>query len=284
MREETAVEALKAGAHDFVVKDRMARLVPAIDRELREAGVRRERRQALADLKLAVQVRDDFLAIASHELRTPLTALDLQVRTALDLAGAATGDGIATKLTAKLAMGMRQVERLKTLIDNLLDVTRLISGSIRLVPRETDLTQILKDVVARMRQGRVEPTEIDVQTDGPALGCWDPVLIEAVVSNLLSNALKFGAGKPVQVRASTHGDLATLVVRDHGIGIDPKDQQRIFERFEKAVSERHYGGFGLGLWVARKAVEAHHGSIRVSSVPGAGSTFVVELSRGRAGG
>jgi signal transduction histidine kinase len=133
--EETAVEALKAGAHDFVVKDRLARLLPAIGREMREAEVRRERRQAMEDLRRAVQVRDEFLSVASHELRTPLTALDLQVDFALrllrdwDQGGLQTREALPDQLRAKLERAARQVDRLAALIDNLLDVTLMTSGA-----------------------------------------------------------------------------------------------------------------------------------------------------------
>jgi signal transduction histidine kinase len=99
------------------------------------------------------------------------------------------------------------------------------------------------------------------------------------VTNLLSNAIKYGRGKPVDVTVEARERLATLTVRDHGIGISPADQRRIFQRFERAVSKRNYGGFGLGLWIVRQIVESLGGTVRVESVPGEGSTFQVELAR-----
>jgi signal transduction histidine kinase len=98
-----------------------------------------------------------------------------------------------------------------------------------------------------------------------------------VIANLLSNACKYGAGKPIRVEVGLDGKLARLSVRDHGIGIAPADRERIFERFERAASARHYGGLGLGLYITRQVVEAHGGTIRVASHAGAGSTFSVEL-------
>jgi signal transduction histidine kinase len=275
--EETAVEVLKAGAHDFVVKDRLARLVPAITRELREAEIRRERRQALEDLKRAVQARDDFLAIASHELKTPLTTLRLQVWSAFRLIDDRVGEGVRDKLIAKLAAAEHQVERLTALIDRLLDVTRMTSGRVQPERRDTDLAKIVRAVVSRSQEQ--DGVSIAVDSDGPVVGSWDPMLLETIVSNLVSNALKFGGGKPVEVAVSADGGLATFRVTDHGIGIEPSDQTRIFQRFERSIPERHFGGFGVGLWIARLATEAHDGRIRVSSAPGAGSTFVVELPR-----
>jgi signal transduction histidine kinase len=285
VKEEAAVEALKAGAHDFIVKDRLARLVPAITRELKEAEIRCERRQALEDLKLAVKARDEFLSIASHELKTPLTALDLQICSALRLVQGRALDGVGPKLTSKLHVATRQVERLTVLINNLLDVTRITSGQMRLVKRETDLAEIVRDVGSRSCE-MLGGSESQVQIDaGHAVrGFWDPVLLETIVSNLVSNAVKFGGGKPVEVTVGADAQTATLTVRDHGIGIEPKNQERIFGRFERAVPDKHFGGFGVGLWIARRASEAHDGRIHVSSAPGAGSTFVVELPRGSAEG
>jgi len=109
------------------------------------------------------------------------------------------------------------------------------------------------------------------------VGVWDRLRIESVVANLVSNAVKFGEGKPITVAVSSDGLVARLAVTDQGIGLSPEQQRRIFEKFERAVSERQYGGFGLGLWIVRQIVEAHEGSILVASEMGKGSTFIVEL-------
>jgi signal transduction histidine kinase len=114
-----------------------------------------------------------------------------------------------------------------------------------------------------------------------AVGRWDRTRLEQIVANLLANAVKYGAGAPIEVALEIDDGAVALSVRDHGIGISVSDQQRIFDRFERAVSERHHGGLGLGLWVTRHMAEAMGGSVRVESVPGAGSTFVVTLPRDR---
>jgi len=116
--------------------------------------------------------------------------------------------------------------------------------------------------------------------NGEIRGHWDRLRLEQVVTNLLTNAIKYGAGKPIDVAVERAPSLARLTVRDQGIGISAEDQARIFQRFERAVSTRHFGGFGLGLWISKNLVEAHGGRIHVVSQPGAGATFTVELPTG----
>jgi signal transduction histidine kinase len=121
-------------------------------------------------------------------------------------------------------------------------------------------------------------TGCDIRYDSVVVtGLWDRLRLDQVFTNLLSNALKYGRGKPVHVRVEAEGDRARLTVRDRGIGISLDDQARIFGRFERAVSERNFGGLGLGLWIAKQIIDRHGGTIAVDSEPGEGSTFIVEL-------
>ncbi|WP_232293259.1 sensor histidine kinase [Stigmatella aurantiaca] len=123
---------------------------------------------------------------------------------------------------------------------------------------------------------------LELHAPAPVLGRWDRLRVEQVVTNLLTNALKYGAGRPVAVRVEGAGERARLTVKDQGIGIAEEDLARIFERFERAVSDRHYGGLGLGLYITRQIVEAFGGTVGVTSRPGMGSTFTLELPRGTA--
>jgi signal transduction histidine kinase len=152
------------------------------------------------------------------------------------------------------------------------------SGKLRIEPERLDLSQVVKDVEERWR-GNVQGVELRVSLPGPVEGTWDRLRIEQVVENLVSNALKYGKGNPVEVVLEATADHARLEVRDHGAGIPEEDRARIFERFERLAAHRHHGGFGLGLWIARQAVEAHGGRIAVESRPGEGSAFVVFLPR-----
>jgi signal transduction histidine kinase len=289
--EETAVEAMRSGAQDFMIKGHVARLLPAIEREVREAELRRERiaerlrteaerTQLLTELQEAVRVRDTFLAIAAHELRTPLTSLQLQIHLLKRADRTIGGTGLADELDTAIATIARQVTRLDVLIKNLLEVVHLTSGAIHVARERVDLTNVVHDVVTVLGPLNQSQSEIVVDVHEGIVGLWDRPRLESVVENLVSNALKFGEGKPVAISASCDGSMARIAVADQGIGISPEQQERIFQKFERAVSERHYGGFGLGLWVVRQIVEAHGGTVRVTSQPGEGSMFVVELPLG----
>src|SRR6266516_6661747 len=283
--EETDVEAMRAGAQDFMIKGKLARLLPAIERGIREAESRREgiaerarneaeRDRLLNELREAVRVRDTFLAIAAHELKTPLTALQLQIHL-LQKSDVRTRAAMpAQELEHAVEMIARQTTRLHVLIENFLEVVKITSGHMDLDRAPVDLRQIVNDIVAHDHLARSAPA---IVVDGEAVGVCHRTRLESVVGNLVSNAVKFGEDKPISISVSCDGSTARVVVTDNGIGIAPEEQARIFDKFERAVSERHYGGFGLGLWVVRQIVEAHGGSIHVASAAGRGSTFVVEL-------
>jgi signal transduction histidine kinase len=137
---------------------------------------------------------------------------------------------------------------------------------------------LVRSVVARLNEQALRAgSPIRATLRGKLCGTWDRFRVEQLVTNLLTNAIKYGAGKPVEVAVEEEGEHAVLRVRDHGIGIAAEDQARIFERFERAVSNRHYGGLGLGLWIARQVVEASEGTLAVESTPGEGSCFTVRL-------
>ncbi|WNG54604.1 histidine kinase [Archangium gephyra] len=273
-------------AHSHVVPTEKYSQAESREARLREVSILQQRAQALEaeiehrkriekELLAALALRDDFLSIAGHELRTPLTVLQLQVQSLLGLAKE-TGD---ERLKEKLERARRQTERLTTLTDELLDVARLSTGQLTLRLEECDLSALVLDVLDRSAEAVAwSDCQLRVSVEEHVRGQWDRLRIEQVVTNLFSNALKYGAGKPVEVRVSAGKGRARLTVQDHGIGIPLKDQARIFDRFERAVSSRNYGGLGLGLWIARQVVEAHGGVIRVESEPGHGATFIVELS------
>ncbi|HYD49910.1 MAG TPA: GAF domain-containing sensor histidine kinase [Terriglobales bacterium] len=226
----------------------------------------------LEDLQRAVRARDDFVAVAGHELRTPLMALHLNIHTARR----AAGDDKA--VTDRLHAAERQALRLARLTNELLDASRITEGRMRLEREPTDLAALVREVAERLTdEAQRCGSTLELMTPEEASGHWDRLRIDQVVSNLLSNAVKYGGGRPITVVVECAQSRARLIVRDQGIGICESDQERIFDRFERAGNAPRSGGFGLGLWITKQIVEAHGGVITVESRPGTGSTFAVEL-------
>ena len=235
---------------------------------------------AIAERNRAVDARDEFLSIASHELRTPLTALSLHVQGMLHRLQRSEAGPTREETLQSMESANRLLSRMAKLIAELLEVSRVAMGTFQLQREEMDLTASVRESLARFEgQLATAGCRVEMQSTGTLIGRWDPLRLDQVIDNLISNAVKYGAGKTVEVQLSGNGERVVLEVRDHGIGIDPADQRRVFERFERAVSRRRFGGFGLGLWITRKVIEAHGGSIHLSSQPGLGSTFRVELPR-----
>jgi PAS domain S-box-containing protein len=228
-------------------------------------------------LQRAVLQRDDFLSVASHELRTPLTSLKLELANMERIAARDQGPPLPARLPEKLAKVGAQADRLHRLIDDLLDVSRIASGRLELDLEPLDLSRVALDIGGRFQDEAARlGCQLTIAAPEAVHGCWDRNRVEQVITNLLSNALKYGDSKPVVVTVEP-GERARLCVRDHGIGIPSGDQQRIFERFERAASTRNFGGIGLGLWIVKEIVAALEGEVRVESEVGAGSTFIVEL-------
>ncbi len=234
-------------------------------------------RAQVAELHCAVRARDDFITIAAHELRNPMTPL-------IGLADLALAAALAASGTCPPRVTML-LERLQLLThafiersSRLLDVSRIAAGNLHLEPSQVDLSALVLAVVqkyeataARLRS----PVGLGIQHGVTAL--LDRHAMEQVAENLLSNALKYGAGKPLSVRLRADAGSAWLDIQDHGIGMEPDHQARIFGRFEQLVAQHQGAGFGVGLWVTDHLVTAMGGQIAVSSHPGSGSTFTVRL-------
>jgi signal transduction histidine kinase len=250
----------------------------ALAQELaRRAGVAIHNAQLFLAAGEAIRKRDEFIAIAAHELRTPLTPLRLQIEGIERLLVSGSDVSIA-QFRPRVDAVARAAVRLGKLVESLLDVSRAMRDQLELAPTVADLARIVRDAADRLAPDAAQHgSALSVDVCEPVTGTWDPARIDQVVTNLLSNAIRYGCGKPIDVSVERAGDLATIRVRDHGIGISPADRARIFERFERAVSGRHFGGLGIGLWIARRIVEAHGGWIEVDSEPGNGSTFSVCL-------
>jgi signal transduction histidine kinase len=260
---------------------REARPYQDVDVEVAQAlagriAVALENARLFQQVREGVRARDEFLSIAAHELRTPLTPLKLQLETLRRSVAAAGLDD--PRVLRHLERSAGQVQRLAQLVERLLDVSRVATGRLGLLLEELDLSALATEVTDRFREeAEAAGSRLEVHTPGPVRGVWDQLRLEQVLSSLLSNAIKYGASRPIHVAVEGHGELARLCVRDQGIGLRGEDTGRIFERFERAVSPHHYGGMGLGLYVAKQIIEAHGGTIVVRSQPGRGSTFTVVL-------
>ncbi|MHB8873197.1 MAG: sensor histidine kinase [Myxococcaceae bacterium] len=229
---------------------------------------------AEAELETAVHARDEFIAVASHELRTPLTALGLAVHGLERSLEEAAVPGQARRLS----MARRQVERLGAMIERLLTVSRITTGRMNLDFEELDLTEVAREVLDRHRgQAEASGSELRLDASGPVAGVWDRTRLEQIVANLVSNAVKYAPGKPIDVTVEASGEVAVLTVADRGMGIASEDVARIFEKFERAMAVRQVAGLGLGLYITRQIVQAFGGSIEVSSRPGEGSIFTIQL-------
>jgi PAS domain S-box-containing protein len=224
----------------------------------------------------SIRMRDEFLSVASHELRTPLTSLNLITQSLVSQRLQSSPE----MLHRKLRLVQRQAQRLTRLIDEILTVSRIQGEHLELHREEVDLVSVVREVADSLGEDLLHAGcefRLKVDAAAPVRGFWDPSSLDVVVTHLLTNAIKFGAGRLISTEIETDDGLVRLIVSDKGIGIPPEKRPHIFERFERAVSSSHYGGLGLGLYIVREIVESHGGSVRVESHPGAGSTFIVEL-------
>jgi len=242
--------------------------------------VAEQRARLLEDRRQAVAARDQFLAVVAHELRTPLATLTLLVDCLITPlhphSPTEPGDVVVQK--RQLVMLKRQVDRLTTLVVEMLDVSRITGGGLQLSLGPVDLRDIVRHVLDRFDlEIQRRHVTLMVNAPDPARGIWDAARIDQVITNLISNALKYGAGRPIEVSVRVEASQAVVVVRDHGIGIPDEEQSKIFGPFPPVLAATHHAGLGLSLWMAQQIVQASGGRIKVDSRPEQGSTFTVEL-------
>jgi signal transduction histidine kinase len=225
-------------------------------------------------LEEALRQRDEFIVTAAHDLNTPLAVLKLQAQSLLR-GPAGHVDETVRKRAAAID---RQVHHLTHMVGNLLHASSMSAAGVQLLPEDTDLRAVAREVVTRFEaQAAWVRTPLSLHAPEPLPGYWDRARLDQVLTNLVSNALKYGCAQPVEVRVERDGACARVAVRDGGIGIAPERQERIWEKFGRAVDGRQYAGLGLGLWIVKRLVEAMGGTVAVESRPGLGSTFSVEL-------
>jgi PAS domain S-box-containing protein len=254
-----------------------------ITRDMTERRRADESRRSLLLAREALQTRDAFLAVASHELRTPLTSLQLVIQA---LARQSTpGVPLTPQMAERVSQADRLLSRLSGLVSGMLDVAAVAGGELSLARSTFDLAGLVVEVTgafdpeAKRRGGR-----IDLDTREEVVGSWDRGRLAQAIAAVVGNAVKYAGGAPISVSVSAIGDRAEVAVEDHGPGIPDEDQARVFERFEKAVPVQNYGGFGVGLWMARQIVAAHGGDIALRSAPARGARFALLLPRDPPGG
>jgi signal transduction histidine kinase len=238
-----------------------------------------ELRETRAKLAEALVAKDAFMSICGHELKTPLTSLSLQTQLALKAIDAGNEKFLARDRIAKMVNQTdRQVKRLLRLIQDMLDHSRIQVGKLSIHREALDLAGLVEDVVNSYQpMAEADGCSIWFEKGEPVPGRWDRFRIEQVLTNLLTNAVRYGAGKPIEVTLIATAEEARVSVRDHGVGIASGDRDRIFRQFERVAQQTHVTGLGLGLYITKGIVEQHGGSIDVESEPGLGSTFTIRL-------
>ncbi len=278
------IHAVKSKVNVFVDLYRqskaMKQQVEALEQARREQEALLQQLQSTqSELEQAVRMRDDFMSIVAHEVRTPLNGLILETQLrkmhlARDNASAFTLD----KMHAMVDRDERQIKSLIRLIEDMLDVSRIRTGKLSIRPNRFDLVHLVSNLLQNFAQ-QIDAAETEVSFTAPESveGCWDEFRIEQVVSNLITNALRYGGRSPVKVRVYREGNEARIEVEDNGIGISAENQKRIFQQFERVSAKTVVAGLGLGLFISEQIVAAHGGSIVVESEINEGALFRVCL-------
>jgi signal transduction histidine kinase len=278
------IHAVKSKVNVFVELYRQSKAMKQQVEELEQS--RREQEALLKqlqstqlELEQAVRMRDDFMSIVAHEVRTPLNGLILETQLrkmhlARDNAAAFTLD----KMHAMVDRDERQIKSLIRLIEDMLDVSRIRTGKLSIRPTRFDLSALVRDLLQNFApQIDAAESSVTLEADQPVLGSWDEFRIEQVISNLLTNALRYGAKSPITVKVYSESGQAWVEVRDLGIGIGEENQKRIFQQFERVTAKHAVAGLGLGLFISEQIVAAHGGFITVESRIGEGALFRVCL-------
>jgi signal transduction histidine kinase len=277
-------DAVRSKVNVFVTLDQQrrqtARQMAALERSRHEQEtLLRELGETQQELQRSLRMRDEFMSLVAHELRTPLNTLFLETQMrSLQLKRGNLAAFGAEQWGAMIKRDERQIKSMIRLIDDMLDVSRIRSGTLSIRPARMELMCLLERVVSDLAlQAASCGTSLVLQPHPPVPGWWDEFRIEQVIVNLLTNALRYGCGEPVEISVRDDGARVRIDVRDQGKGIAPADLDRIFEPFERGARNGEPKGLGLGLYISRQLAVSHGGELRVSSEVGAGSTFSLIL-------
>ena len=277
-------DAVRSKVKVFVTLDhqrrQMQRQMAALERSRQEQEtLLRELNQTQGELQRSLRMRDEFMSLVAHELRTPLNTLFLETQMrSLQLKRGTLASIDPNQFDAMIKRDERQIKAMIRLIDDMLDVSRMRSGQLSIRPAQVELMTLLERVISDLSlQANATGCKLSLRPHPPVQGCWDEFRIEQVVVNLLTNALRYGGGQPVEVSVQYAENLVRIHVRDEGKGIAPADLDRIFEPYERGARNGEPKGLGLGLYISRQLAVSHGGELRVTSKPGEGSTFTLIL-------
>ena len=277
-------DAVRSKVNVFVALDQQRRetrrQMLALEQSRQEQEVLlRELNQTQQELQRSLRMRDEFMSLVAHELRTPLNTLFLETQMrSLQLKRGNTAAFGAQQMEAMIQRDERQIKSMIRLIDDMLDVSRMRSGKLSIRPAQVELMNLLERVVSDLSlQAATTGSSLTLRPHDGVTGCWDEFRVEQVIVNLLTNALRYGCGQPVEVSVERSGDMVRIDVRDQGKGIASSDLERIFEPYERGARNGEPKGLGLGLYISRQLAISHGGELRVTSKPGEGSVFSLVL-------
>ena len=238
-----------------------------------------ERKKYLDEVHNAIHARDEFLSIASHELKTPVTSMQLHMQMLQRRIDKGEHEKINLNDISRMAqLGLKQCRYLTSLIDDMLDVSRIATGRMNFNFMPIQLEEIVKNAVDSFSINLNEKNVVlETSFSSNVIIKADSSRMEQVVYNLLNNALKYGEGRPIKLEVYDDKNHGYIKVTDQGLGISPENLARIFERFERAISATSISGLGLGLFISREILNAHGGDISVTSELGKGSQFIVKI-------
>lgn len=283
----TAVASVGTGVYLFRLRRPIMTVAEAaklseqrrLDLEALTKSLEKRVEERTVELQAAVRARDQFISIASHELRTPITSMKVQAQTLNRLISTNGARSIDPALLDRsVSTSLRQIDRLAQLVDDMLDASRIAMGRLAIRREEMELAEMVRDVLSRYEaQLRAAGCSVRTRLDEGVKGQWDRFRLEQVVTNFLTNAMRYAAGTAVDVEVERSGEFAVLRVRDHGPGIPRERLDTVFERFERGGTETALAGLGLGLFIVKEIVNLHDGTASVESELGKGSTFIVKL-------
>lgn len=242
-----------------------------------ETGLEKPFDLLFRNLSDAVKARDEFISMASHELKTPLTPLKLQLQMfQRELQRQNQDPEKSAKILKAAKSSNDQVDRMSSLIDGMLDVSRLSTGKFEVFRERIELSKLIEELSKRHEtQVRASKSILSLELSMVEIDA-DPIRLEQVIANLLLNAVKYAPGSEIVIGLEKTSEMkAKIWVKDTGPGICPDAQDRIFNRYERVNSDSSVAGLGLGLYISRQIIEAHGGTLTLVSEINKGSTFIV---------